>query len=184
MTALRPGRRPCHPRRGAFSLVEVVVSVLIVSGLFVAALSALAAAKTGRYVLTERSRGVLLAQDLLAEILQQPYEDPETPGVFGREGAEVGTTRQDFDDVDDYRAWSASPPQRKDGSVIPGTEGYARSATVQWANPANLDEASASPTGVKRITVTVRHNDRIVGQLLGVRTEAWQDPAAEAGGAE
>jgi type II secretory pathway pseudopilin PulG len=184
MTTSRASRCPRGRRRAAFSLVEVVVSVLIVSGLFVAALSALAAAKTGQYVLTERNRGVLLAQDLLTEILQQPYEDPETPGVFGCEGAEAGTTRQDFDDVDDYRAWSASPPQMKDGSAIPGTEGYARSVTVQWANPANLDELSASPTGVKRITVTVKHNDRIVGQLFGVRTEAWQDPTAEAGGAE
>ena len=164
----RPSRRA-----GGFSLAEAVVSVLIVGGLLVASLNALGAARIGQYKLLEQNRGPLLAQALMSEILQQPYQDAQSPGGFGLEAGEGSTGRADFDDVDDYDGWSVGPPRNRDGSTIPGLEGYQRSVHVVWADPADLAQASANPTGIKRIKVTVQRDGRVIAEPFAIRTAAW-----------
>ena len=186
MSLLRHNR-PGRPRGArAFSLAEVAVSVLIVGGLFVAAMNSVGASRTGQFKLDERNRGLLLAQDLMSEILQQAYEDPALPpGSFGRGGAESATgNRSLFNDVDDYHGWTASPPEYKDGSVIPGLDGYGRTVNVRWVGPINLDQVQGSNTGVKRIIVTVQRQSRQVGRLVALRTQAWIEPTLRREGIE
>ena len=172
-------RPPCTARRrpsrrvGGFSLAEAVVSILIVGGLLVAALNTLGAARIGRYKLSEQNRGPLLAQALMSEILQQPYQDAQDPGGFGLEDGEGSAGRTDFDDIDDYDGWTASPPLNKDGSAIPGLEGYQRSVQVVWGDPDDLAQTSANPTGIKRINVTVQRDGRVIAGPFAIRTEAW-----------
>ncbi len=163
-------RRNCSTR--AFSMIEVTISVVIVGGMTVAALNTVGAAKLGSQKITSRNSGTLLAQQLMAEILTQSYAEPVEAPVFGRESSESGSLRTDYDDVDDYDTWSASPPQYKDGTVIPDLDGWARKVTVAWVNAADLSLTSGSETNVKRITVTVTHNGMEVASLTAVRTLA------------
>jgi hypothetical protein len=151
---------------------------MVVSLLLVAALQTVAAARGGEYKLVERSRALLLAQDLMAEILQQAYADPAYgPGSFGVGADEVTGNRSLFDDVDDYDGWQASPPQNKNGSVIPWATGYKRSVSVMWVVSGSLSTKSLSETGIKRIEVTVERAGRPVVVLQGYRTTCWIDPA-------
>ena len=76
------------------------------------------------------------------------------------------------DDVDDYDGWSGSPPEYKDGTVIPDLDGWARHVTVAWVKATDLSLTSGSETNVKRITVTVTYNDMEVASLTAVRTLA------------
>lgn len=165
-------------RRRAFTLIETVIATIIVGVTLVAALNTLGATRTGEYKIAERGRALLLAQDLTAEILQQAYADPVAGiGSFGLDTAEaVPGDRSLFDDVDDYDGWSASPPQYRDGTVIPGTEGYERVVSVAWVNPDDLLGVSGSETGVKRIVVTVEHQSRTIVSLSAYRTKLWFDP--------
>ena len=81
---------PPIPARRSFSLVEVVVSVLIMGVMFVAALNTVGAARGGEYRLAEREQALLLAQALMAEILQQAYIDAAGAyGTWGLGSAEV-----------------------------------------------------------------------------------------------
>jgi hypothetical protein len=163
--------------------VEVVVSTLVVSVLLVAALNTVGAARTGEYKLAERGRALLLAQALLSEILQQAYNDPvQGPTSWGIGADELTGNRSLFDDVDDYDGWQASPPQNKDGSVIPGADDYEQLVAVAWVDPANLGQTSTSPTGVKRIKVTIRRQGREIITLCAYRTLAWCDPVELQGG--
>lgn len=163
-------RRNCSPR--AFSMVEVIISVVIVGTMTVAALNTVGAAKLGNQKTTSRKSGALLAQGLMSEILLQDYEEPvDTPG-FGRESSESGGDRTDYDDVDDYDGWSSSPPEYKDGTVIPDLDGWARQVSVAWVNATDLSLTSGSETNVKRITVTVTYNGVQVASLTAVRTLA------------
>lgn len=161
------------PRRPGFTLVEAAISIVLVGVLLVAALSTVGAAKLGERIRADRSEGQLLAQALMAEILNQAYEEPDDTPQFGREVSEGSGDRTAWDDVDDYDGWTKSPPRYKDSTSMPGLDDWRRSVSVQWVTPSDLTQVSASPTGVKRITVTVAHNTVPVAELVTVRTAAW-----------
>ena len=166
------GKKCCRNAR-AFTLVEATISVFIVGVMVVAALSTVGATRLGEYKVGERCRALPLAQDLLAEILQKPYENPDGSAVFCTEPGEGTASRIDFDDVDDYHNWSASPPQNRDGTDMSDLSGWRRSVQVIWVDPTNLSQTAGSDQGVKRITVTVTHDDVRVASLTAFRTSVW-----------
>ncbi|HUU84569.1 MAG TPA: hypothetical protein VM243_13810 [Phycisphaerae bacterium] len=171
-----PSRAGREARRlPGLTLVEAVVSIVVVGLMLVAGLSAVGASRRTQYLMATRTRGQLLAQGLMSEILAQRYQEPDDPPLFGLEGGELPITRADWDDVDDYRNWSSSPPQSKAGSAIAGLSGWTRSVTVEHVTVIDLTQVSAVETGAKRITVTVWQGDRVVGSAVAVRTEAWPD---------
>lgn len=168
---------PARHRRRAFSLVEATLSMLIIGGLMVATLSALGAAAMTQRIGAERVRGAMLAQDLLSEILLQPYEDPDRPGEFGpSDDAVTAGDRTLFNSVCAYHGWSASPPQLRSGATISGLEGWRRSVVVERLHPNDLRTVVGSDTGIKRITVLVERDGKPVARLITLRTAAWQPP--------
>jgi prepilin-type N-terminal cleavage/methylation domain-containing protein len=178
MTSLR--RKMWNRRRHrAFSMVEVVVSAAIVGVMMVAALNTVAASKLGQQNTGDRGKGALLAQQLMAEILPQAYADPEQPDQgIQIDSNESSYPRTDYDDVDDYNGWTASPPENKDGTVIPNRSAWARSVTVVWANAADPTQTSVIETGIKRITVTVTRGGDEVAALTALRTLARDNARA------
>ncbi len=153
-------------------MVEAIISMLIIGVMLVAALNTVGAAKVTERKAADRSHGVLLAQDLLSEILQQAYEDPDlAAGSFGLAAAEIGDgSRALWEDVDDYHGWTASPPEAKDGTVIAGFKNWERQVHVAWVDPADLETVVGGNQGAKRITVTVLYNGVQVAELVAVRT--------------
>ncbi len=90
---------------------------------------------------------------------------------IGTETGEGTSTRSDFDDVDDYHSWSASPPQSKDGTDLPDYDGWTRSVTVEWVNVNSPGGTAAnSETGAKRITVTVTDPRGAETTIVSVRS--------------
>ena len=140
---------------GGFTLVEVVISSLVVALMLVAAMTTLGAVGRDYGMVREFQLGHLLGEKLVAEILQQAYFDPNDPSGFGVEAGESTGTRVDFDDVDDYEGWSDSPPQLRDGTAIPGAEGWARTVTVWWADVLDPGTQMGAETGLKRVRVEV-----------------------------
>lgn len=166
-----------YPRRHAtagFTLVEAVMSMLIVGLMMVAALNTVGASKVAQAGNAEQAIGPMLAEDLMAEILGQAYQEPTDTPVFGRE-SESGGNRGEWDDVDDYHGWSSGPPQDKDGTALPDLTGWSREVSVAWAG--SVDPMTTSPiaTGIKRITVTVKHQGRTVTTLYALRTDGWPE---------
>ena len=167
---LRPGRRV-----RAFTLVETVISILIIGVVVVATMNTVGAAKMAQFRHTSHSRALLLAQDLMTEILQHPYWDPVALGGLGAEGADTGD-RTPFDDIDDYKGWSASPPQYRDGSAIAWADGYGRQVNVIWIKDDDIGATSGAEKGIKMIMVTVTYNSQVLVELRAARTEEWKDP--------
>lgn len=166
-------RRPSSAAR-ALSMVEAVISIVIVGVMLVAALNAVGGSMMTQKKMSDHTLGEFLAQDLMSEILSQAYEDPDLPpGSFGTGAAEAATgNRSLYDDVDDYHNWSSSPPQKKDGSVIPGMTNWRRKVRVAWVSSDNYDSSSLSDTGFKRIVVTVRYDGGKAASLTAIRTAA------------
>jgi len=153
-TQWRRRRRPGSDR--GMTLVEAVVSMLIVSIMLVAALTAVGSAARNKLAQASLRRGPALARDLMSEILPTHYVEPSAPPQFGPESGETGGgTREAFDDVDDYNGWSETTIQTKDGSALADLAGWSRSVAVTYVTPADLDTAVPTDAGLKRITVTV-----------------------------
>lgn len=167
-------RTRAHRLRRAFSLVEATIAITIVGIMLVAALNTLGAAQLSEKQAGDRRRGTLLAQDLMAEILQQAYEDPDFgPGSFGLGGDEVGDgSRALWEDVDDYDGWSAAPPQLKDGTELSDHDGWGREVEVVWVSSFNLNQPVGSDQRLKRVTVTATYNGGPVVSLIAVRAAA------------
>ena len=174
------GRRiPVAPARG-FGLVEAVCSLVVVSILLTAGLTAVGASLKGREGASRQVRARKLAEDLLAEALAQRYREPGTTaaplGPDSLEGLLSLLHRSSFDDVDDYAGWAESPPMSASGTPMAGFEGWARSAEVSWVSPADLTEALSAESGVKRVTVRVSHNGRPLCVMSSILAEVPHYP--------
>ncbi len=156
MFADAPTRRRPH----GFTLVEVVLTVFIVGVGLVASLQVLPVLIRTSEAASERLVAQGLATELLAEIAMLPFEDPDGSVKFGPEDNEDPTTRADFDDIDDYVFWQASPPQKKDGSPEPDASGYTRAVMVNSVEHDDFNQYSAPDTNKpKRIAVIVTRPD-------------------------
>ncbi len=164
-----------------FTLVEAAISIVLVSVLLVAALNTMGAAKLGQCNTLARGRAHLLAEDLMAEIMRQSYADPESvgfvdltdpsiiPSGLTTDPGESSSSRADFDDVDDYHGWTATPPEQKDGTTIPNLTGWTRGVGIERLDPATHLLAPASELGLKRITVGVAHDGVLVTKLVAFK---------------
>ncbi len=179
-------RREVSARRAGFSLLEVVISTSLVGLMIVPAMQLTASALRASKEISLHGQGVGLAESLMSEILQTDYEEPDDAPAFGVEGSEAAAhlgPRTLWDDVDDYFQWDASPPQAKDGTVLPNLVGWRRTVKIVHVDPDNLSTALADndDRGVKRITVTVEHDGVQVARLVTIQTTAWLDMIPEPG---
>ena len=170
-------------QRLGLSLVEVVMSTLIVGVMLVASLDTVGAVYRTHKLNAARLTGPGLAQELMSEILAMPYEDPEVPGnSIGLDTGESGVNRQDFDDVDDYDNWSSASAEAKDGTALAGYSGWQRQATVTWGQLTTPLPTVGTDTGLKRITVTVTDPDGVQTSLVALRYQTGlleQTPAVD-----
>lgn len=162
-------------RRAGTSLVEVVVATFIIGVLMVAALRSLGASVSGSHRLARSSQATQLAHEMLAEILELDYEDPDGSVTFGRESNEGSfTTRAEFDDVDDFHLWAENPPIDRDGIPLSEfNEAWHRQVTVSYVDAQDLAARVVSDAGIKRIDVTVKYNEKKIATATGFQTEAW-----------
>lgn len=171
---------PVHDRtqgRG-FTLIESIISILVVGVMFVASMSVLSQSRLSRFIAADGMQGQLLAESLMSEILQQSYQEPVD--AFSSSGLDVGEdplVRAMWDDVDDYEGWTASPPQDKYGVAMTGLSGWTRSVEVVYVKPDDLDFQVGADLGIKLIVVAILHNERQVAKLSSIRTGAAQSMA-------
>jgi MSHA pilin protein MshD len=98
------------------TLVELVVSIVVVAIAISAVLGTLTFASTSSADAMVRQQAISIASAYLEEILLRSYVDPD--GVDG-EG-----TRAAFDDVDDYDGLSNTGARDQLGAAIDGLEQY------------------------------------------------------------
>jgi type II secretory pathway pseudopilin PulG len=156
--------------RRALSLIEVVASTMIVGMMCVAALNSLGAATRSSESTGNRAVAMGLADELMSEILQSAYEDPNQTPVLGRESGEPASPRSAFDDLDDFDGWSQSPPQYRDGTVMPNRTDWRHNVEVRRVLPTSPKVNSATEQGAKAIKVTIEYRGVVLVEQYAVRT--------------
>ncbi len=161
--------------RHAFSLVEVLISTVLVGVLLVSALRAVGSVLRHRDRFNDQTRALVLANELLSEILEKPYEDSDTAGGLGVEPDEDASTRLTFDDIDDFAGWSSTPPEDRFGDSLPNNSTFWRSVSVVYLDPHEVTTEVATDQGLKRIRVVVGHGDVDLATVDAIRTRAADD---------
>ncbi len=167
---------------GGFTLVEAVISVLIVAVMLVVALDTLGAVGRARTVQGKPGTARALGWALVTEIFQGRYEDPNEPGQWGLETGEGAATRADFNDSDDYDGWSASPPQSKDGTPMTHYQGWTRRARITLIDPRALTVSLVGDLGLRMIVVEVTDPDGNATDVRALRSKygaGQKEPAYE-----
>ncbi|MDA1049410.1 MAG: hypothetical protein O3C40_02880 [Planctomycetota bacterium] len=141
------------------------MSTLIIGLLLVTSMNTAGYATRSQLANKDRARAKMIANAMLAEIVELPYLNPDGTPVFGPES---GETRATFDDVDDYHNLSDAPPVDKQGTALAGGSQLTRSVTVNFAEPDNFSQTAVTDKGVKRITVTVTGNGSNLAQVTAV----------------
>jgi type II secretory pathway pseudopilin PulG len=173
---------PFQAARRALTLLEIVVSTLIVGLMTVAALNTLGAATQSGQAAGNRAIALGLADDLMAEILQKAYRNPDGSAQFGPESGETDPT--DFDDVDDYHNWVEQPPRTRNDldnngqlDPIPNRAEWSRRVLVRHVDPnvnpthPNWILSNNNDQGVKRIEVIVDHQDHPIASQVAFCTD-------------
>lgn len=146
-------------RRVGLSLAEVVVSTMLVGILMTAALTSVGSSARTTAVTAESGAAVLLARQMMDEIIVLPYEDPSQSPEFGLEFGESNSTstRTQLDDLDDYLNWNDSPPRLRDGTLQTNYSAWQRTVDVEKINDSDYSvrSDSSSDKGIRRITVRV-----------------------------
>ena len=135
------------PHQSGATLVELVVSIVILSILAVGIMSVISSTVMGSAKPLIRTQAISIAQSYMEEILSRPLTDPAGP--------DGETDRAELDDVDDYHGLSDSEGAvDRAGNPIAGLDGYNVAVTV----------AASTVNGLsgKKITVTVTHDSGTV----------------------
>ena len=148
--------------RKGFSYVEVLLSAVIIAVLLVSAMQLFANLGRSRRSISSQDDAAVLALEMIEEIKQLYYHDPNNPGNFGPETGELGSTRMQFDDIDDYHNWSACPPEARDGQVDSRYQDYTRAVRVGLVAADDFTETTASDEGFKAVTITLLRDGEIV----------------------
>lgn len=153
------------------TMAEVVVATAIVGVMTVAALESLNMVYRTRRLNGSRLTAPGLAQELLAEVLAMPYEDPQLPGgSIGLDSGETSSSRSTYDDVDDYHNFTSTGVKTRDGTSLADYSGWQQQVAVAYVLTTNPAATSATDTGLKRITVTVTSPEGKVASAVALRT--------------
>jgi MSHA pilin protein MshD len=166
----REPRTVNYQLRTGFTLMEAVLSTVIVAVMLVTALNTVGASRLTQHKAVLVSRGRMFAESLLTEILEQGYQNPTGQDVFGLEPGKAGTTRAAYNDVDDYDGLSESPPVAKDGSGLPNSANWSRTVAVVWVDPLDPTQVKSAESGAKRITVVAAFRNVPQATVVAVRT--------------
>jgi MSHA pilin protein MshD len=116
------------PRQGGATLVEMVVSIVIISISLTAVMMVITQVARNSADPMVRTQATAIAQAYMDEILTQPLNDPDG-GETG--AAEPGESRATFDDVSDYHGLADSAGARdQTDTPIAGLEAYNISVAV------------------------------------------------------
>jgi type II secretory pathway pseudopilin PulG len=118
-----------RPLRRGLTLVEVAVSILLVSTILLASLTASASLMRNQAQSRRQNEARSLGSVMLDEITSQSFQDQVQP-TFGLEADESAGDRTTFDDVDDYHEYGQSSPTHRDGTVMDAYAGWSYSIRV------------------------------------------------------
>ena len=148
-----------------FTLIEVVMIIVILGIIMPGIMLYFITGVKDSAIPQKRTTAVFLAEALMEEIKSKQWD--ENTGVITFDstcsnasavlGADVGETRINFDDIDDFNLVAGvSPPQNSQGASL-GTayQSFSQTVVVIYVAATDLDTSVVGSTCYKRISVSI-----------------------------
>jgi MSHA pilin protein MshD len=147
-------------RQSAFTLVEIIVTIIVIGIAATALLSVFSNMIRGSADPVIQQQATTIAEAYLEEIMLRAYDDPQ---VAESGGAEVGETRPTYDDVQDYNSLGTTQVRDQNNNPIAALSDY--QVTV------NVNGALLNSVNAMQIDVSVTHPATGVITLSAFRTD-------------
>jgi Tfp pilus assembly protein PilV len=157
-------------RRRGFGLAEAMMATTVLAIAVVGIAGPLGAASEQARAGAERGAALILARELMEEIVAKPLWDGGTSCHLGPESGE--TDRSKYDSVDDYNGYSDSTKELKNlsGQTVTYSTPAVYSRNVKVAYRTSPNSASVSSGDFALVTVTVTSPHKQVVQIWRVLT--------------
>jgi MSHA pilin protein MshD len=149
--------------QGGFTLIEVIVSIVVLAIAIVGVLAGLSAIAVHSANAMVNEQAVAIASAYLNEVMQKPF------GAF--DGA---ATRSQFDVVDDYAGLTDVGAHDQTGAAVPGLGQYTVGVTIRGGGlpgPPAAPLGAVPPAQLREIDVTVSNSSGVLVVLSGYRTQ-------------
>ena len=133
-------------RQSAFTLIEIIVTIIVIGIAGTALLSVFTNMIRGSADPVIQQQATTIGEAYLEEIMLRAYDDPQ---VAESGGAEAGETRPTYDDVQDYNSLGTTQVRDQDNNPIVALSDYQVTVAV---NAAVFNTVNAM-----QIDVTVTH---------------------------
>ncbi len=145
-----------------FTLIEALIAASVLAMAIAAITMPFTVGAQNELADSRRTLAVSLAQEMMEEILDKPFNDPDGASSPGPEPGE--TNRSKFDNIDDYDKYMEPPGQIADASGVindePASVGLSRHVSATYVYVSGQD-ASEDPSFV-RVTVQIYYKNQVV----------------------
>ncbi len=147
-------------RQSAFTLIEIIVTIVVISIASVALLS-FANMVRGSADPVIQQQATTVAEAYMEEILRKSFEDPR-PAVAEIGSAEAGETRASFNDVQDYNSLPDNQVRDQNNNPV--------AALADYTVTVNVNAAVLNGVNAMQIDVSVSHAATGAVSLSAFRT--------------
>lgn len=147
-------------RQSAFTLIEIIVTIIVIGIAATALLSVFTNLVRGSADPVIQQQATTIAEAYLEEIMLREFADPQ---VAESGGAEAGETRPVYDDVQDYNSLGTTQVRDQNDNPIVALSAYQVTVTV--------NAAVLSGVAAMQIDVSVNHPATGAIQLTAFRTD-------------
>lgn len=173
--AIRNERRKCQGtfhrcrstsvRRG-ISLVEVVVSSLLVGLVLVTSMRATTMVHSSTVAADDTMVLSVAAESILEELRGLAYAEPLGSSAIGIDDNEIQSDRATWDDVDDAAGYRAIGFVQRDGKAVVGGESWKCRIQCQWVDPTTL-AVCEEDRGLKKVKIQMTASNAQLAEVFG-----------------
>ena len=116
-------------RQSAFTLIEIIITIVVVGIAATALLSVFASMVRGSVDPMIQQQATTIAEAYMEEIMLRAYDDPQVAESGGAEGE----TRPPYDDVQDYNSLGTTQVRDQNNNPIAALSDYQVTVTVSGA---------------------------------------------------
>lgn len=142
-----------------FTLIEVIMVIVLLGIMLPGIMMYFIQGVKDSVDSQRRTTAIFLAEGLMEEIRSKRWDEVAVINAICSNasviGSDVGESRINYDDIDDFNNPISTPLVNSQGVAMPVGQGFNQQVTVSYVNFAALDAPVGGPTCYKRIQVDI-----------------------------